>query len=299
MLTSEGLKSFGAWLEQLVAESTGKDGKGIIPVDGEPAGDADAYGDDRVFVSLALAGEGENAELTEALAARGHPIIRIVVESPKQLFRLFYLWEIATAVAGAVLKINPFNQPDVEAAKVKTRALMAAGGNGGWMPPVVEEEGVLVFTDAENAKALGKAKTLAAVLKAHFARVTPGDYAALLAFIPRNAENAAELDAIRALVRDKTKAAVCLGFGPRFLHSTGQAYKGGPNTGVFLQITGSHASAHNVPGEVYGFGAVVDAQAAGDLSVLTERGRRVVRVHLMNVPEGLKVLRAAVEAALD
>ena len=298
VIASKGLTGFGAWLEQLVAESTGKQGKGLIPVDGEPLAKAGKYGSDRVFVSLSLAGESEHQELLSALAAKQHPIIRIVAEGPYQLFGLFYLWEIATAVAGSVLAINPFDQPDVEAAKIKTRALMEAGGSGGWTPPLVNEGGVLVFADKANAKALGKAATLADVLKAHFKRIAKGDYVALLAFIERNETNAAALDAIRANLRDATGAAACLGFGPRFLHSTGQAYKGGPDSGVFVQVTGNHAHAHNVPGEAYGFGAVVDAQAAGDLAVLAERGRRVIRVHLLDVPKGLQTLRAAVKAAL-
>lgn len=297
VFASAGLKSFGAWLEQLVAESTGKGGVGIIPIDGEPVAKANKYGDDRVFVSLKIKGEGENDELVAQLAKK-HPVITIEVDGSYQLFRLFYQWEMATAVAGAVLGINPFDQPDVEAAKIKTRELMDKGGAGTYQPALVNEGGVLVFANAANAKALKGKKTLADILAAHFARITTGDYVALLAFIERSEANATVLDAIRANVRDKKGAAVGLGFGPRFLHSTGQAYKGGPATGVFLQITGNHKVAHNVPGEQYGFGAVVDSQAAGDLAVLEERGRRVIRVHLLDVEKGLKTLKAAVKQAL-
>jgi transaldolase/glucose-6-phosphate isomerase len=298
VIASKELASFGAWLEQLIAESTGKKGKGLIPVDGEPLGAAGSYGSDRVFVSLRQGGEDGHDALLSALAAKGHPVIRIEVDSPSRLAQLFFLCEIATAVAGAVLGINPFDQPDVEAAKIKTRALMEAGGAKKGEQPLVSSGGVSLYADAANAKAVGGAATLEACLKTHFARVKKGDYAALLAFIERNAANTAELDAIRAAIRDKTGAAVCLGFGPRFLHSTGQAYKGGPDTGVFLQITCDHAHDIAVPGRGYSFGAVIDAQAAGDLAVLTERGRRAVRVHLHNVPEGLRALRLAVETAL-
>jgi transaldolase/glucose-6-phosphate isomerase len=298
VVASKGLASFGAWMEQLIAESTGKQGKGLIPVDGEPLGKPDSYGSDRVFVSLRLDAEESPEGLLGALAAKGHPIIRIKVDTPYRVAQLFFLWEIATAVAGAVLGINPFDQPDVEAAKIKTRALMESGGAKDSEKPLVSSGGVSLYADAANAKALAGATTLDACLKAHFARVKKGDYTALLAFIERNGANAAELDAIRAALRDKTGAAACLGFGPRFLHSTGQDYKGGPNTGVFLQITCDHAHDIAVPGRGYGFGTVIDAQAAGDLAVLAERGLRAIRVHLHDVPEGLRTLRRAIETAL-
>lgn len=298
IIASKGLSSFGAWLEQLVAESTGKHGKGIIPVDCEPAGSASTYGSDRVFVALRLKGEDSRGALLSALTPLGHPVIQIEVDEPYELARLFYVFEVATAVAGAAIGINPFDQPDVEAAKVKARALMDAGGAKETQKPVFSGGGVSVYADGDNAKALAGAKTLEDCLKAHFKRVTAGDYVALLAFIERNEEHTRELDAMRAALRDKTGAAACLGFGPRFLHSTGQGYKGGPATGVFLQITGKHAHDIKVPGRDYTFGAVVDAQAAGDLAVLAERGRRAVRIHLDNVNEGLVALRRAVEAAL-
>ncbi|MDE2134611.1 MAG: bifunctional transaldolase/phosoglucose isomerase [Alphaproteobacteria bacterium] len=298
VIASKGLASFGAWMEQLIAESTGKKGKGLIPVDSEPPGMSDSYGCDRMFVSLRLGSETMPNDLLSALAAKGHPVVRIDVDTPHRLARLFFLWEIATAAAGAVLGINPFDQPDVEAAKIKTKALMEAGGAKQGEKPLVASGGISLYADAENARALAGAGTLEACLKAHFSRIGKGDYAALLAFIERSAVNAAELDAIRVAVREKTGAATCLGFGPRFLHSTGQAYKGGPNTGVFLQVTCDHARDIAVPGRDYSFGAVIDAQAAGDLAVLGERGRRAIRVHLHDVAEGLRSLRRAVETAL-
>ncbi|MBU6298286.1 MAG: bifunctional transaldolase/phosoglucose isomerase [Alphaproteobacteria bacterium] len=298
VLASKGLSSFGAWMEQLIAESTGKHGKGLIPVDGEPIGKADSYGADRVFVALRLRGEESHDALLSALTAKGHPIIRINVDEHYHLARLFFLWEIATATAGAILGINPFDQPDVEAAKIKTRALMEAGGSRPNGKPIVSGDGVSLYAGAANAKALARANTLDACLKAHFARVKKGDYTAFLAFIERNADNTKELNAMRAAIRNVTGAASCLGFGPRFLHSTGQDYKGGPDTGVFLQITCDHNHDIAVPGRGYSFGSVIDAQAAGDLAVLAERGRRVVRIHLDNVAEGLRTLRRAVETAL-
>jgi transaldolase / glucose-6-phosphate isomerase len=299
IFASEGLHSFGAWLEQLVAESTGKHGKGLIPVDGEPLGSADKYGADRVFVAIKLAGEDANDALLSELAAKGQPIIRIDVDKKERLPRLYYIFEIATAVVGAVIGINPFDQPDVEAAKVKSRALMDAGGAKQTAEPLVREGGIALYADAENVKALTGASTLVEALKAHFARVGAGDYTALLAFIERDEANANLLDAMRAIIRDRTGAASCLGFGPRFLHSTGQAYKGGPASGVFLQITGDHAHDIQVPGKGYSFGSVVDAQAAGDLAVLEERGRRAIRVHLASdVPDNLLALLKALEAAL-
>jgi len=298
IFTSKGLASFGAWLEQLVAESTGKHGKGLIPVDGEPVGAAGAYGKDRVFVSLRFKGERAEDELLVALQGLGHPVIRVEVDGPYQLARLFYIWEIAAAAAGTVIGINPFDQPDVEAAKLKARALMQAGGARTAEKPAISGGGISLYADAANLSALGGARTPEDALKAHFARARPGDYVALLAFIERSAAHAKELDAMRAAIRDATGAAACLGFGPRFLHSTGQAYKGGPATGVFLAITGGHRRDITVPGRGYSFGTAIDAQAAGDLAVLAERGRRVVRIHLDEVDGGLAALRRAVEAAL-
>jgi transaldolase / glucose-6-phosphate isomerase len=298
IFASKGLASFGAWAEQLIAESTGKHGKGIIPVDGEPAGSAASYGKDRVFVVLKLKGEEARDTLVAALKALGHPVIEIEVDEPVQVARLIYVFEIATAVAGAALEINPFDQPDVEAAKIKARALMDAGGAKDSDKPVFASGGVSVYADPANAKALAGAISLEAVLKAHFGRVGAGDYIALVAFIERNAAHTEQFDAMRAALRDATGAAVCLGFGPRFLHSTGQAYKGGPATGVFLQVTGKPAHDLAVPGRGYTFGNVIAAQAAGDLGVLVERGRRAVRIHLDNIDDGLATVRKAIEAAV-
>jgi transaldolase / glucose-6-phosphate isomerase len=307
ILASPGIADFGAWLEQLVAESTGKAGKGIIPVDGEPLGAPEAYGKDRVFAYLSLKGETDAAQedLVAKLERRGLPVIRVGVCSRYHIGQEFLRWEIATAVAGAVIGINPFDQPDVEASKIETRKLMEAYERDGALPaeaPLFVENGIALFADAENARALqqGSAKTsLAGWLGAHLGRLQAGDYCALLAYIERSPRHERALRDIRATIRDAKRVATCAGFGPRFLHSTGQAYKGGPNSGVFLQITADPANELPVPGRRYGFGAVIAAQARGDLAVLNKRERRALRVHMgKDVERGLAAIAAAVNKAL-
>jgi transaldolase/glucose-6-phosphate isomerase len=306
VIASPGIASLGAWLEQLLAESTGKQGRGIIPVDSEPVGAPAAYGNDRLFAYLRLAGDqdDEHEQAVAALEAAGHPVVRIAVSDKMQLGQEFFRWEMATAVAGSVLGINPFDQPDVEAQKIKTRELTAAYEKSGKLPPeepFFTADGVALYADPENAAALKpQATSLASVLKAHLARVHAGDYVALLAYIERNPPHAEALQRLRRMIRDRTRAATCLGFGPRFLHSTGQAYKGGPNSGVILQVTAEGAEDLPVPGQRYSFGVVKAAQARGDFDVLAERGRRLLRVHLpANVEDGLKILAAAIEQALQ
>jgi transaldolase/glucose-6-phosphate isomerase len=306
VIASPAIASLGAWLEQLLAESTGKQGRGIIPVDSEPVGAPAVYGNDRLFAYLRLAGDpdGEHEEAVVALEAAGHPVVRIAVSDKMQLGQEFFRWEMATAVAGSILGINPFDQPDVEAQKIKTRELTAAYEKSGKLPPeepFFTADGVALYADPENAAALKpQATSLASVLKAHLARVHAGDYVALLAYIERNPPHAEALQRLRRMIRDRTRAATCLGFGPRFLHSTGQAYKGGPNSGVILQITAEGAEDLPVPGQRYSFGVVKAAQARGDFDVLAERGRRLLRVHLpANVEDGLKILAEAIEQALQ
>jgi transaldolase/glucose-6-phosphate isomerase len=292
--------SVGAWAEQLIAESTGKLGRGLIPVDGETLTAPEHYGQDRVFLYL---GDGKGAEppALQALEAAGHPVVRLGIADPYQVGQVFYLLEMAIAVAGAVLGINPFDQPDVEASKIKTRELTSAVEQTGALPgetPFFSADGISLFADAVNVGQLGQGKTIADHLRAHFDRVKPGDYIALLAYVERNAPHQKLLEAAREQLRDAKRVATCLGFGPRFLHSTGQAYKGGPNTGVFLQITADHPDDLPVPGKKYGFGIVEAAQARADLSVLSERGRRVLRVHLQDVETGLQALSRALDQAL-
>jgi transaldolase / glucose-6-phosphate isomerase len=305
VITSPGIAALGAWLEQLLAESTGKLGRGVIPLDGEPLGAPAVYGADRLFAYLRLTGDrdDEQERAVAALESSGQPVVRIAVADVMQLGQEFFRWEMATAVAGSIFGINPFDQPDVEAQKVKTRELTAAYEKTGALPPETPfftAEGIALFADAANAAALAPHETsLAAVLKAHLARVGAGDYVALLAYIERNAAHGEALQRLRRIIRDQTRAATCVGFGPRFLHSTGQAYKGGPNSGVFLQITCADGEDIAVPGQAYSFGVVKAAQARGDFDVLAERGRRLLRVHLpADIEGGLSSLASAVEQAL-
>ena len=297
---SPGLSDVGAWLEQLVAESTGKIGRGIVPVDGEPIAKPEVYGKDRLFAYLKLAGETALDAQIAALEAAGHPVVRLDIAKPMQVGQVFYVWEFATAVAGSVIGINPFDQPDVEASKIETRKLTDAYAKTGSLPPeqpFATSDGMKLFADDKNAGALGH--DVKAAIKAQFDRVHPGDYVALLAYIDRSAAAIEALTKLRTAIRDKKRVATCVGFGPRFLHSTGQAYKGGPNSGVVLQITADDANDLPVPGEKYSFGTVKAAQARGDFDVLAERGRRALRVHLgRDVAAGLKHLADLVEHSL-
>jgi transaldolase/glucose-6-phosphate isomerase len=308
IVASPGVSDLGAWLEQLLAESTGKQGKGIIPVDCEMLGPPRVYGQDRIFAYLRLdsAADAQQDAGVAALEATGQPVVRIAVEDIYNLGQEFFRWEIATAVAGSIIGINAFNQPDVEASKIATRNLTSEYERTGSLPPeapVLEDSGIKLFTDSRNAGALaqaaGKEKSLAGYLRAHLNRLGLGDYFALLAYIQMNSENEARLQTLRHALRDKKHAATCLGFGPRFLHSTGQAYKGGPNSGVFLQVTCEDAIDLPVPGQKYTFGVVKAAQARGDFQVLAERGRRALRVHLgKDLKAGLDALSEAFHQAL-
>ena len=306
--TSPKIHDLGAWLEQLLAESTGKQGKGLIPVDRENLGEPEVYGNDRVFVYLRLAGDKneKNEQKLEALKKAGQPVITIDVADVYDIGQEFFRWEFATAVAGSILGINAFDQPDVEASKVATRQLTTEYEKNGKLPaesPILEQDGIKVFTDDRNAQKLrqiaGTRANLSALLKAHLSQLSPGDYFALLAYIEMNAGHEDKLQSMRHSVRDRKRVATCLGFGPRFLHSTGQAYKGGPNSGVFLQITCDDANDVPVPGQKYTFGVVKAAQARGDFQVLAERGRRALRVHLpADVNAGLERLASAMAEAL-
>jgi transaldolase / glucose-6-phosphate isomerase len=308
LVASPGIHDLGAWLEQLIAESTGKEGKGIIPVDREAPGPPSVYGADRIFAYLRLEDAPDAAQdaAIAALEKAGMPVVTIRIATRYDLAEEFVRWEIATAIAGAVLAINPFNQPDVEASKIATKSLTSEYEKTGSLPaetPFFEADGVKLFADRQNAealqKAVGSSRSLKAYLKAHLDRLADRDYFALLGYIEMNAGHEDALQAVRHRVRDTKHVATCLGFGPRFLHSTGQGYKGGPNTGVFLQVTCDDARDLPVPGQAYTFGIVKAAQARGDFQVLSERGRRALRVHLgTDVGAGLLTLRAAVESAL-
>ncbi|MCU1272229.1 MAG: talA [Acidobacteriaceae bacterium] len=305
IITSPAISDLGAWLEQLIAESTGKQGKGIIPVDRERLAAPETYGTDRIFGYLRFEGapDSEQDAKVAALEEAGHPVIRIAVNDTYDLGQEFFRWEIATAVAGSIIGINAFNQPDVEASKLETRKLTSEYEKTGSLPPekpIFEQKGIKLFTDSKNASALGSKSSLAEYLRAHLGRIKSGDYFAVLGYVEMNDQHESQLQEIRHAVRDSKRVATCVGFGPRFLHSTGQAYKGGPNSGVFLQITCDDAVDLPVPGQKYTFGIVKAAQARGDFQVLADRGRRALRVHLgKDVDAGLSTLSKVVREVLS
>jgi transaldolase/glucose-6-phosphate isomerase len=308
IVSSPGLREVGAWLEQLVAESTGKHGKGVLPVDREMLGRPAVYGNDRIFIYLRLLSAPQAAQdnSLDELARAGHPVVRIDVRDPYDLGQEFFRWEIATAVAGSIIGIHPFDQPDVEASKTATRKLTDEYEKVGHLAaetPIFASSGITLFTDEENALALtsrvGRKTSLAEYLKAHLQRLGVGDYFALLAYIEMNEANDRALQTMRHQIRDAARVATCVEFGPRFLHSTGQLYKGGPNTGVFLQITCDDHVDVPVPGRRYSFGVVKAAQARGDFQVLVERKRRALRAHLgTNVESGLATLQETLSEVL-
>jgi len=303
IVASPGIADLGAWLEQLLAESTGKIGKGIVPVDREDLGSPNVYGNDRVIAYLRLDHAPDPAQdaAIDALEKAGQPVVRIGLPDIYNLGQEMFRWEIATATAGAIIGIDAFNQPDVEASKIETKKLTSEYEAKGSLPPETpffEGDGLKLYADDKNAAAL-KGGSLVEVLKRHLDRIKAGDYFGVLGYVPMNEQNDKIMQGLRMAVRDKKKVATVLGFGPRFLHSTGQAYKGGPNSGVFIQITHDHAKDIQVPDQKYTFGVVQNAQARGDFAVLAERGRRALRVHLgSDVNAGLTKLAAAVKQAI-
>ena len=305
LVLSPGIAALGSWLEQLLAESTGKSGRGILPVDGEGLVGPEHYGEDRIFLQLRLDPEPEAAQdnaLAE-LAAAGHPVIRIQVAEKADLAAEFFRFEVATAVAGAVLGVNPFDQPDVEAAKKAARERMVSIDSDGRAPQtgaLLEADGTAVYTD--SALAIPEDAGLRGALAAHFARLRPGDYLAINAFLPMDDRTASQLENLRTAARDAFGVATTLGFGPRFLHSTGQLHKGGPDTGLFVVLTANDPVDVAVPGLPFDFSTLKQAQAEGDFQVLCERGRRAIRIHLDDAsPRGLdawvSVARRAIEDA--
>ncbi|HXO58868.1 MAG TPA: hypothetical protein VN834_03620, partial [Candidatus Acidoferrum sp.] len=283
ILAPPALKSFGVWAEQLIAESTGKAGKGLVPVADEALGAPQVYGSDRLFVRLALAGgDDANAAPLEALAKAGHPVATLKLSDVLDLGAEFFRWEYAIAVAGAILGINVFDQPNVQEAKDLTKKVLSEGN-----PP----------TTGEGIRWAGQqGATLEAAIQALLGQVRPGDYVALLAFIAPDAGRDSALDAIRLAIRDKYRVATTVGYGPRYLHSTGQLHKGGPNTGVFLQIVGDDPKDIPIPGERLSFGVLKQAQALGDFQALRNHGRRVLRVQVQDVAQALVKIGQAVGA---
>ena len=318
------IDSFGSWVEQLIAESTGKHGVGIVPIDREPLGPPEAYGSDRAFVRLTLEGsdgpapqssslgkgvpgpaEGADA-LLERLEVAGHPVIRIHLTDPIDLGGEFLRWEVATATAGAVLGIDPFDQPNVEEAKENTRRLLAARSSGGrqandeaGMPTLARGSGISLIGDAPLRLSSGADGSVVDELRRHLARIKPNAYLAIQAFIAPTPARDEAIVRIRGLLRHKTRRATTAGYGPRFLHSTGQLHKGGPPIGWFLQFTADHPQDRPIPGWPYTFGQLIDAQATGDFQTLEGHDLPVLRVHLGRDPEaGLLALEAALAEAL-
>ncbi|MGZ3496204.1 MAG: bifunctional transaldolase/phosoglucose isomerase [Vulcanimicrobiaceae bacterium] len=295
--------AFGAWAEQLIAESTGKMGKGIIPVEGERLGAPEDYGDDRVFVyvgaNLPQPANDTDAKL-RALEAAGHPIVRLAMNDAYDIGEQFYLWEIATAAAGSILQIDAFDQPNVQESKDNTKALLKEyAATGTLNEPKADVEDASFGITFFSASSGGRAESVASAFGELFAQVKPHDYVAFCAYIARNAKHGGLLDAARLAVRDAKRVATTVGFGPRFLHSTGQLHKGGPNTGVFIQITSDSPFDLSIPGMNVGFRTLIAAQALGDLQSLDKRQRRGVRVHLKgDVEHALQALVAAIDDAL-
>jgi glucose-6-phosphate isomerase len=300
LVIDQPLETLGLWIEQLIAESTGKEGKGILPVNAEPLGDPEVYGNDRLFVSISL-GASSQATRTklDALAAAGHPIIYRELTDVYDLGAEFFTWEFATACAGWRLGINPFDQPNVQEAKDATRELLAAFERHGQLQPrtkIAAEDLITIYgaDDASEAGSVGDA------LRHSLARLKPGDYIAFLNFIEGTPETDRQLQEMTIQLRDTTHCAVTTGYGPRFLHSTGQLHKGGPDTGVFFQIVADDETDFAVPGEPYTFSILKQAQALGDFRALLKRGRRVIGIELgKNTQAGLERLKTIIGDALQ
>jgi transaldolase / glucose-6-phosphate isomerase len=280
IITDEKLSAVGLWIEQLIAESTGKEGKGIIPIVAEPLGSPSDYGDDRLFVSIGISGADEDAKLT-ALADAGHPVVSRRLDDVYDLGAEFFVWEMATAFAGWRLGINPFDQPNVQESKDKTKALLEQFTKEGKLPAQVRlaaDNSLTIYGGDSGAS--GKIISVANAIREHLGTVKPGDYIALLAYLEETPEVEAALQKVRASLRQQTRAATTVGYGPRFLHSTGQLHKGGPDSGVFIQLTAPDTTDFPIPGEPYTFSSLKDAQALGDFQSLVAHGRRAIRVDL-------------------
>jgi transaldolase/glucose-6-phosphate isomerase len=295
-LVPESIATLGMWLEQLLAESTGKEGTGLLPVAGEPMGDPLAYGDDRLFAYIRLQGEIDEAleRGVAALQEAGQPVVTIQMDDRLDLGQEFFRWEIATATAGAILGINAFNQPNVQESKDNTNRLLKVVREKDRLPeekPALTEGSLRIYAQKATS-------TVSETLRQFLAQARPGDYVALQAYLTESPGTEEMLQVIRLYLRNKLHVATTLGYGPRFLHSTGQFHKGGPNTGLFLQLTADDAEDTPVPEQPYTFGVFKRAQALGDLEALRKHERRVVRIHMgADVSQGLVALEEAVEAA--
>jgi glucose-6-phosphate isomerase len=298
LVIDPSLATLGLWIEQLIAESTGKEGKGILPVNGETLGGPEVYGNDRLFVSISLGThDGETKTKLDALAAAGHPIVYRQVENFYDLGAEFFAWEFATACAGWRLGINPFDQPNVQEAKDATKELLSSFARRGRLDEritIATDDVITIYGAEEQSFA-----SVAEVLRAQLAAVKPGDYIAFLNYIEETADVDEVFQELRTQLRDVTKCAVTIGYGPRFLHSTGQLHKGGPDTGVFFQIIANDATDFAIPGEEFTFSILKQAQALGDFRALAKRGRRVIGIDLRdNTLEALDAVERFVGAAL-
>lgn len=308
VIASPDIHSLGTWLEQLIAESTGKDERGVIPVASETLSAPDNYGEDRLFIYVRLAKnpDANQDKMVQALEKAGHPVVRIEMNDTVELGAEFLRWEIATATAGAILGINAFNQPNVQESKDFTKEYLVEYNSKGALPTnklLLEDSGLKLYADDSNTARLnsgmGGTNTLVKALSAHLSSLSAGDYFAINAYVECCPKLESELQKLRDLVMDKYKVATTVGFGPRFLHSTGQLHKGGPNSGVFLQITSDDAKDTPIPGEKFTFGVLKEAQSLGDFKALSSRNRRLLRVHLSaDVEAGLKTLENALKSAL-
>jgi transaldolase/glucose-6-phosphate isomerase len=304
IFTSPDLDSFGLWAEQLIAESTGKEGKGLVPVAGEPVGRPSAYGRDRLFVYLGVEGATDNAQERDIqkLEAAGNPVVRLKMANKSDLGAEFFRWEMAVATAGHFIGVNVFDQPNVQESKDNTKALLELYEKDGKLPersPILQSDGIALYGNEEQLARAGSEGTLGSALRAFFSTVRPGDYVALLAYMPTTGEHEELFQDARVSIRDTLKVATTFGYGPRFLHSTGQLHKGGPNTGVFIQITCDARHDLPIPGQDYTFGTLIRAQSMGDIQSLDKHGRRAIRLHIRgDHAEGVEHIRAAIRDAV-
>ena len=285
LATSHGLAGLGAWIEQLIAESTGKQGRGLLPVDGEPLADADDYDPDRLFVRIALAAEVNAAmeERLDRLAQAGHPVVRITVADPYDLGAELFRWEVATALAGFLMGINPFDEPNVQQSKDITNSLLVVYQHEGRLPeerPALQDDGIALSGEVSGGS-VGDA------LEVFLRAAHPPQYVGLLAYLSRTPQHEEALAEMRRIVRERLRVATTRGFGPRYLHSTGQLFKGGPPTGRFVVFTAESPLDLEIPGEPYTFGTLLRAQALGDVQALRAGGRAVLHIHLTDPAPGL------------
>ena len=284
LVLSRKLRGLGPWIEQLLAESLGKEGKGIVPVDDEPLGPPAVYGEDRVFVAITLDGDNTSEAALNALEDAGHPVIRIPLKEPLEVGAEFFRWELATAAAGVALGVNPFDEPDVARSRENTAALLAGWKKTRRFPewPVDAEENGLVLATNTGKKSVSFSQGLQAFL----GQAGAGDYIAIQAYLTPTADTTTRLQELRTLLRDRLRVATTVAFGPRYLHSTVQLHLGGRPNGLFLQLTGEDKEDMAIPGAGYGFSTLKTAQALGDLQALRDAGRRIVRVHLTGKQPG-------------